>query len=198
MLYISLLNRLVGKKHKFKYLKVTLKQKYDSIKENLAKETGIKNPCAIPNLKKITINIGTKEAVADKKVLEKIVDQLSVLSGQHPVVTKAKKDISSFKLRRGMPIGAMVTLRGKRMWDFLEKIINIVAPKVRDFRGFKKNSFDGFGNYSFGFREQIIFPEIEYSEIDKIRGLQININTSAKNDADALKLLTLLGFPFKK
>lgn len=177
---------------------MTLKEKYISIKVDLQKELGIKNPCAVPALTKIVINVGTKEAVADKKVLDKIQEQIGKISGQHPVVTKAKKDISSFKLRRGMPIGVMVTLRGKRMWDFLDKLINVVCPKVRDFRGLRKDSFDGFGNYSFGFHEQIIFPEIEYSEIDKIRGLQISINTNAKNDKAAFKLLEKLGFPFKK
>lgn len=177
---------------------MTLREKYNAIKADLQKELGIKNLSAVPNVTKIVINVGTKEAVADKKVLDKIVLQIGKISGQRPVVTKAKKDISSFKLRRGMPIGVMVTLRGKRMWDFLEKLINIVCPKVRDFRGLKKNSFDGRGNYSFGFREQIIFPEIEYAEIDKIRGMQISINTSAGSDNGALKLLEKLGFPFKK
>ncbi len=177
---------------------MTLKEKYQSIKSDLQKELGIKNPSAVPTLAKIVINVGTKEAVADKKVLDKILEQIGKISGQRAVITKAKKDISSFKLRRGMPIGVMVTLRGKRMWDFLEKLINIVCPKVRDFRGLSKTSFDGFGNYSFGFHEQIIFPEIDYAEIDKIRGMQISINTTAKNNRDALKLLEKLGFPFKK
>ncbi len=152
----------------------------------------------VPQILKIVINVGTKEAVADKKVLDKIVEQIGFISGQKPVVTKAKKDISSFKLRRGMPIGVMVTLRQKRMWDFLEKLINIVFPRVRDFRGVNDKSFDGAGNYSFGFREQIVFSEIEYGQIDKIRGMQVTINTTAKNDNNALKLLKLLGFPFKK
>lgn len=177
---------------------MTLKEKYQSVKGDLQKELGIKNSSAVPALTKIVINVGTKEAVADKKVLDKILDQIGKISGQRAVITKAKKDISSFKLRRGMPIGVMVTLRGKRMWDFLEKLINIVCPKVRDFRGLSRTSFDGFGNYSFGFHEQIIFPEIDYAEIDKIRGMQISINTTAKSNANALKLLEKLGFPFKK
>lgn len=151
-----------------------------------------------PCVTKIVINVGTKEAVVDKKVLIKITEQMGLIAGQKPVVTHAKHDISSFKLRRGMPIGVMVTLRGKRMWSFLEKLINIVLPRVRDFRGMSKTSFDGRGNYSFGFKEQIVFSEIEYSQIDKIRGMQITINTTAKNNEGAVKLLTLLGFPFKK
>lgn len=136
--------------------------------------------------------------MADKKVLDKIVEQIGLIAGQKPVVTKAKKDISSFKLRRGMPIGVMVTLRGKHMWSFLTKLIAIVFPKVRDFRGVSKTSFDGHGNYSFGFHEQIVFPEIEYGSIDKIRGTQVTINTSAETNENAIKLLELLGFPFKK
>jgi large subunit ribosomal protein L5 len=175
-----------------------LQDKYNSIKDELKTELGLENSMQIPRLTKIVINVGTKEAVIDKKVLDKIVEQIGKIAGQKPVITKAKKDISSFKLRRGMPIGVMVSLRGERMWSFLEKLINIVCPKVRDFRGLKKDSFDGFGNYSFGFREQIIFPEIEYSEIDKIRGMQINIGTTGGSNKNGLKLLEKLGFPFKK
>jgi large subunit ribosomal protein L5 len=175
-----------------------LQDKYNSIKDELKKECGLKNSMETPALTKIVINVGTKEAVVDKKILDKIVDQIGKIAGQKPVITKAKKDISSFKLRRGMPIGVMVTLRGEKMWSFLEKLIDIVCPKVRDFRGLKKDSFDGFGNYSFGFREQIIFPEIEYSEIDKIRGMQINIGTNAGSNENGFKLLEKLGFPFKK
>jgi large subunit ribosomal protein L5 len=177
---------------------MTLQENYKSIKKQLQDELKIKNPMDVPRILKVTINVGTKEAVADKKVLEKIVEQIGLIAGQKPVVTHAKKDISSFKLRRGMPIGVMVTLRGKQMWSFLEKLIAIVFPKVRDFRGVSKTSFDGNGNYSFGFHEQIVFPEIEYGSIDKIRGTQATINTSAKSDKNAIKLLELLGFPFKK
>ncbi len=177
---------------------MTLREKYKSIRKQLQQELKLENPMEVPQILKIVINVGTKEAVADKKVLDKIVEQIGFISGQKPVVTKAKKDISSFKLRRGMPIGVMVTLRQKRMWDFLEKLINIVFPRVRDFRGVNDKSFDGAGNYSFGFREQIVFSEIEYGQIDKIRGMQVTINTTAKNDNNALKLLKLLGFPFKK
>ena len=177
---------------------MTLREKYKSIRKELQQELKLENPMEVPSILKIVINVGTKEAVADKKVLDKIVEQIGLIAGQKPVVTKAKKDISSFKLRRGMPIGVMVTLRQKRMWDFLEKLINIIFPRVRDFRGVNDKSFDGAGNYSFGFREQIVFSEIEYGQIDKIRGMQVTINTTAKNDNNALKLLTLLGFPFKK
>lgn len=177
---------------------MSLREQYDSIRKQLQTELGLKNIMETPTLVKITINVGTKEAVMDKKVLDKIVEQIGLIAGQKPVITKAKKDISSFKLRRGMPIGAMVTLRGERMWSFLEKLIAIVFPRVRDFRGVSLKSFDGHGNYSFGFAEQIVFSEIEYGQIDKVRGLQITINTTAKKDENALKLLTLLGFPFKK
>lgn len=177
---------------------MTIQEKYKSVKETLKADLHLKNVMQIPVVTKIVINVGTKEAVSDKKVLDKITEQIALISGQKPVVTKAKKDISSFKLRKGMPIGVMVTLRGQRMWHFLEKLINVVCPKVRDFRGLSRKSFDGRGNYSFGFHEQIIFPEIEYAKIDKVRGMQITINTNAENDENALKLLTLLGFPFKK
>lgn len=177
---------------------MTLKQKYNSVKGELQKELGIKNPMAAPVFTKIVINVGTKEAVSDKKVLDKIVEQIGLIAGQKPVVTKAKKDISSFKLRRGMPIGVMVTLRGERMWSFLEKLIAIVFPRVRDFRGMGRKSFDGHGNYSFGFSEQIVFSEIEYGQIDKVRGMQITVNTTGKTDEHALKLLEKMGFPFRK
>lgn len=177
---------------------MNIQEKYQSIREKLKTDLHLKNVMEIPTVLKIAINVGTKEAVSDKKVLDKITEQIALISGQKPVVTKAKKDISSFKLRKGMPIGVMVTLRGQRMWHFLDKLINIVCPKVRDFRGLSRESFDGRGNYSFGFHEQIIFPEIEYAKIDKVRGMQITINTSAGKDENALKLLTLLGFPFKK
>ncbi len=181
-----------------KQWQVSLKELYESKKSQLAADLKLKNPMQVPSISKIVINVGTKEAVVDKKVLDKITEQLGLIAGQKLVVTHAKRDISSFKLRRGMPIGAMVTLRGKRMWAFLEKLINIVFPRVRDFRGVARTSFDGRGNYSLGFKEQIVFSEIEYSQVDKIRGMQITINTTAKNNENALKLLEILGFPFKK
>ncbi len=176
-----------------------LQDKYNKeIKGEIQKSLGIKNPMAIPKLLKITLNIGMKEAIGDKKVIEKALEQLGVIAGQKPVVTKAKKAIAAFKLRIGDSVGVMVTLRGKRMYHFFEKLVNIVLPRVRDFRGISASAFDGHGNYSLGFSEQIVFPEIEYDKIDKIRGLQVNITTSARNDEEGKKLLELLGMPFKK
>ena len=176
-----------------------LQDKYNKeIKGEIQKSLGIKNPMAIPKLLKITLNIGMKGAIGDKKVIEKALEQLGVIAGQKPVVTKAKKAIAAFKLRIGDSVGVMVTLRGKRMYHFFEKLVNIVLPRVRDFRGISASAFDGHGNYSLGFSEQIVFPEIEYDKIDKIRGLQVNITTSARNDEEGKKLLELLGMPFKK
>lgn len=168
------------------------------IKPKLKKELDIKNEMSIPKMVKITINVGVKEAVGDKKVMEKVVSQISTIAGQKAVVKKAKKAIAGFKLREGDQVGVMVTLRGKRMYDFWEKLVNIVLPRVRDFRGVSQKSFDGQGNYSLGFSEQIVFPEIEYDEIDKIRGLQVNITTTATNDKQAKMLLEELGMPFTK
>lgn len=164
----------------------------------LQKELGIKNPMAVPRLLKITINVGMKEALTDKKVSEKVIEQISNIAGQKAVLKRAKKAIAAFKLRIGDPIGVMVTLRGKKMYDFWERLVNLVLPRVRDFRGLSLKSFDGKGNYSLGFSEQIVFSEIEYDKIDKIRGLEVNITTSSKNDEQGKKLLELLGMPFEK
>ena len=158
----------------------------------------IQNIMALPRLTKITVNVGVKEALDDKKVLEAVSAQISAITGQKPTIRIAKKSVAAFKLREGQPIGLSVTLRGQRMYDFLEKLIAIVFPRVRDFHGLSKKSFDGQGNYSFGFIEQIVFPEIEYSQIDKIRGLEVTITTTAKNDTEGLSLLTALGIPFVK
>ncbi len=158
----------------------------------------IQNVMALPRLTKITVNVGVKEALDDKKVLEAVSAQISAITGQKPTIRIAKKSVAAFKLREGQPIGLSVTLRGQRMYDFLEKLIAIVFPRVRDFHGLSKKSFDGQGNYSFGFTEQIVFPEIEYSQIDKIRGLEVTITTTAKNDTEGLSLLTALGIPFVK
>lgn len=178
---------------------MNLKQKYfEEVRPKLKTELGLKNIMAVPKLVKIVVNVGAKEALDDKKVLEAISAQITAITGQKPVIRVAKKSVAAFKLREGQPIGVSVTLRGQRMYDFLEKIIAIVLPRVRDFHGLSKDSFDGHGNYSFGFSEQIVFPEIEYSQIDKIRGLEVTINTSAKDDTQGLKLLTALGFPFVK
>ncbi len=163
----------------------------------LAKEFGL-NVMAVPKLKKITVNVGAKEGVSDKKVIEKIVEQLTVITGQKPVVKKAKTAIAGFKLKENDPIGVMVVLRSVRMYDFLEKLIKIVLPRVRDFRGVPAKSFDGQGNYSLGLSEQIVFSEIDYDKIDKVRGLQVNFSISGSNDANSRKLLELFGMPFVK
>lgn len=170
----------------------------EKIVPELQKELGIKNKMAVPKLVKIIISVGLKEALTDKKILEIVSGQLADISGQKPAVRTAKKSIAAFKLRSGDKIGLMTTLRGKRMYDFFEKLITIILPRVRDFYGVDEKSFDGHGNYSLGFKEQIVFPEIDYSKIDKIRGLQITIVTSAENDQKGLALFKKLGIPFKK
>lgn len=159
---------------------------------------GYKNPLACPKLTKIVLNIGLKEAASDKKVLENMSEVLAAISGQKPQVRRAKKSIAGFKLRQGDPIGLCVTLRGKRMFDFWEKLVTIVLPRVRDFWGVSPSSFDGQGNYTLGIREDIVFPEVDYVKIDKIRGLEITIATTAKNDKEGRFFLELLGMPFKK
>lgn len=176
-----------------------LKKTYQSdIKPKLKDKLALKNVMMVPGLSKITVNVGVKEAVTDKKVADKVAAQIGLITGQKPAVKKAKKAIAGFKLREGDPVGVSVTLRGKRMYDFWEKLVNIVLPRVRDFRGVSSKSFDGQGNYSLGFTEQIVFPEIEYDEIDKIRGLQVTITTTAQNDEQAKALLEMLGMPFTK
>lgn len=152
----------------------------------------------IPKLKKIVLNMGLGEAIQNIKILDSAVEELMNIAGQRPVVTRAKKSIAAFKLRAGMPIGCMVTLRGKRMYDFFNKLVNIALPRVRDFRGISAKAFDGAGNYALGVKEQIIFPEIDYDKIDKIKGMNISIVTSAKNDDEGRELLALLGMPFRK
>jgi large subunit ribosomal protein L5 len=152
----------------------------------------------IPKLKKIVLNMGLGEAIQNIKVLESAADELMIIAGQKPVITRAKKSIAAFKLRAGMPIGCMVTLRRKRMYDFFNKMVNIALPRVRDFRGISPKAFDGAGNYSLGIKEHIIFPEIDYDKIDKIKGMNISIVTSAPTDEEGRELLTLLGMPFRK
>lgn len=152
----------------------------------------------IPKLKKIVLNMGLGEAIQNIKILDSAVEELMNIAGQRPVVTRAKKSIAAFKLRAGMPIGCMVTLRGKRMYDFFNKLVNIALPRVRDFRGISAKAFDGAGNYALGVKEQIIFPEIDYDKIDKIKGMNISIVTSAKNDDEGRELLALMGMPFRK
>ena len=176
-----------------------LKEKYtQELRPALQEELGINNVMAVPKLTKIVINMGVGEAANDKKHLESALDNLTVIAGQKPIVTKARKSVASFKIREGWPLGCKVTLRGNKMYDFMERLIKIAIPRERDFRGLNPKSFDQQGNYSFGIKEQIIFPEINYDNIDKIRGMDICINTSASNNEDAKALLEALNFPFKK
>jgi len=164
----------------------------------LNEQFGYSNPMQVPKIQKITLNMGVGEAVGDKKQLDNAVADLEKLSGQKPVVTTARKSVAGFKIREGFPIGCKVTLRGERMWDFFDRLVQIAIPRIRDFRGLSPKSFDGRGNYSMGVREQIIFPEIEYDKVDKIRGLDITITTSAETDEEGRALLSAFSFPFKK
>ncbi len=176
-----------------------LQTKYETeVKKALLEEYKYTSTMQIPALSKIVINIGCGDATQDSKRLEEAVSELQLISGQKPVITKAKKSIASFKLREGQAIGCKVTLRGLRMWDFLDKIISISLPRVRDFRGVSRNAFDGRGNYTLGIKEQLIFPEIEYDKVAKVRGMDIVIVTTAKTDKEAYSLLELLGMPFRR
>ncbi|PMQ00978.1 MAG: 50S ribosomal protein L5 [Dictyoglomus sp. NZ13-RE01] len=176
-----------------------LRKKYkEEIIPAMMKKFNYKNPMAVPKLEKIVVNIGVSEAVQNPSAIESAARDLAIITGQKPIVRKARKSISNFHLRKGMPIGLKVTLRGDRMYAFLYKLINIALPRVRDFQGVSPSSFDGRGNYTLGIKEQLIFPEIEYDKIDKIRGMDITIVTTAKTDEEAKELLTLLGMPFKK
>jgi large subunit ribosomal protein L5 len=172
--------------------------KYESeIKESLAKELGIKNVMAIPKLEKIVINMGLGEATQNVKIMDPLVADLAAIAGQKPVTTKAKKSIAQFKVREGMPIGAMVTLRGDGMYEFLDRLISIALPRVRDFRGVSSKSFDGRGNYTLGLRDQLIFAEIDYAKVDKIKGMNVTIVTTASDDNSARALLKAFGMPFR-
>ena len=162
----------------------------------LIKQFGYENIMAAPRLVKINVNMGLGEAISNAKVLDTAADELATITGQHAVVTKAKKSIAAFKLRQGMPIGVTVTLRGDRMYEFLDRLVSIALPRVRDFRGISPKSFDGRGNYTFGLRDQLIFPEIDYSKADKTRGMNVTIVTTAKSDDEAFELLKILGMPF--
>lgn len=176
-----------------------LKQKYnEEVQAKLTEELGVKNVHALPKLVKIVLNMAVSEGKDNASAIEKASGNITVIAGQKAMITKAKKSISTFKLTQGAPIGVMVTLRGEKMYAFLDKLINIVLPKVRDFRGVSDKSFDGQGNFNLGLREQILFPEVDYKTIDRLRGLQITINTSAKNKEQGKKLLELLGMPFAK
>lgn len=173
-----------------KYLNETTKQ--------LVEQFGYKNVMEIPKIEKVVLNMGVGEAVGNPKVLDAAVNDMTLITGQKPVITKAKKSLAAFKLREGMPIGCKVTLRGNRMYEFLDKFMNVALPRVRDFRGVSPKSFDGRGNYAMGLKEQLIFPEIEYDKIDKLRGMDIIIVTTAKTDEEARALLKLMGMPFSE
>ena len=173
-----------------KYLNETTKQ--------LVEQFGYKNVMEIPKIEKVVLNMGVGEAVGNPKVLDAAVNDMTLIAGQKPVITKAKKSLAAFKLREGMPIGCKVTLRGNRMYEFLDKFMNVALPRVRDFRGVSPKSFDGRGNYAMGLKEQLIFPEIEYDKIDKLRGMDIIIVTTAKTDEEARALLKLMGMPFSE
>jgi large subunit ribosomal protein L5 len=170
----------------------------EQVVPKLKEKFNFSNVHQIPRLEKIVLNMGLGEAIQNIKILDSAVDELMVISGQRPVVTRARKSIAAFKLREGMPIGCMVTLRRERMYDFYNKLVNIALPRVRDFRGISPKAFDGAGNYSLGIKEHIIFPEIDYDKIDKIKGMNITIVTSAETDDEGRELLTLMGMPFRK
>ncbi len=175
-----------------------LQEKYiNEVVPALTEKFGYKNVMEIPKIAKIIINMGVGEAVGNPKALDAAVSDLTIISGQKPILTRAKKSLAAWKLRQGMPIGAKVTLRGVRMYEFLDKFMNVALPRVRDFRGISANSFDGRGNYAIGLKEQLIFPEIEYDKIDKLRGMNIVVVTTAKTDEEARELLKLMGMPFK-
>jgi len=169
----------------------------EKVVPDLMQKFGYKSVMQVPRLRKITLNMGVGEALGDKKILDNAVGDMTRIAGQKPVVTKARKSIAAFKVRAGFPIGCMVTLRGARMYEFLDRLVNIAIPRIRDFRGVSGRAFDGRGNYSLGVKEQIIFPEIEYDKIDAIRGLDISINTTAKTDDEARALLAAFRFPFR-
>ena len=176
-----------------------LKELYErTVVPALTKEFGYKNPMAVPRIQKICVNIGLGEATQNAKLMDGAVNELGQIAGQRPVITKAKKSIAAFKLREGMPIGCMVTLRGDRMFEFLDRLVNVALPRVRDFRGVSGKSFDGRGNYTLGMKDQLIFPEIDYSKVDKLKGMNISITTTARTDQEGLALLKHMGMPFKQ
>ncbi len=175
-----------------------LKERYaQEVGPALQKEYGYKNTMQLPTVNKIVINIGLGEATSNAKAVDAAVNDLKIIVGQKPVVTKAKKSISQFKVRAGMEIGAMVTLRGERMWEFLDRLMTVALPRIRDFQGVSPRSFDGRGNYTLGLREQLVFPEIDYDKVDKLRGLEVSIVTTARSDEEGRRLLQLLGMPFR-
>ncbi len=179
--------------------KARLREHYNkNVVAALKKDFSYSNPMAVPKIEKVSINIGLGEATGNSKLMDGAVNELSAISGQKPVVTKAKKSIAAFKLREGMSIGCMVTLRGDRMYEFLDRLMNVALPRVRDFRGVSSKSFDGRGNYTLGLRDQLIFPEIDYNKVEKTKGMNISITTTAKTDAEGLALLRHMGMPFRQ
>jgi large subunit ribosomal protein L5 len=176
-----------------------LKDRYQNeILPALQKEFGYENIMQVPQLSKVVLNIGMGEAITTPKAMDNAVNDITVITGQKPVVTRAKRSVAAFKLREGMPIGVTVTLRGQRMYDFLDKLTNVALPRLRDFQGISPDSFDGHGNYTLGIKEQLVFPEINYDKIDRVRGMEITVVTTARTDEEGRRLLTLLGMPFKK
>ena len=177
---------------------IGLRQRYDDeVQPALQREFGYANPMQIPRVEKVIVNIGLGEAIQNAKAVDAAVGDLAIITGQRPIVTRAKRSIAQFRLRAGMPIGAKVTLRGQRMYDFLERTLNLALPRIRDFRGIPTRSFDGRGNFSLGLREQLVYPEIDYDKIDRLRGFEVSIVTTARTDEEGRKLLQLLGMPFQ-
>jgi large subunit ribosomal protein L5 len=176
-----------------------LKAKYQQeVVPALQKEFNYKNPMQVPTVKKVVVNIGMGEAIQNAKAMDAAVGDLATITGQRPVITRAKRSVAAFKLREGMQIGCMVTLRGERMFYFLDKLMNVALPRLRDFQGVSPEAFDGHGNYTLGLREQLVFPEIDYDKVDKVRGMEVSIVTSARTDEEGRQLLKLMGMPFKK
>lgn len=176
-----------------------LKAKYQQdVVPALQKEFSYKNPMQVPAIKKVVVNIGMGEAIQNAKAMDAAVGDLATITGQRPVITRAKRSVAAFKLREGMQIGCMVTLRGERMFQFLDKLMNVALPRLRDFQGVSPEAFDGHGNYSLGLREQLVFPEIDYDKVDKVRGMEVSIVTTAHTDEEGRQLLKLMGMPFKK
>lgn len=176
-----------------------LKEKYQQeVVPALQKEFSYKNPMQVPTVHKVVVNIGMGEAIQNAKAMDAAISDLSVITGQRPVITRAKRSVATFKLREGMQIGCMVTLRGERMYYFLDKLMNVALPRLRDFQGVSPEAFDGRGNYTLGLREQLVFPEIDYDKVDKVRGMEVSIVTTARTDEEGRRLLRLMGMPFKK
>jgi large subunit ribosomal protein L5 len=176
-----------------------LKEKYrQEVSPALQKDFNYSNPMQIPGVNKVVVNIGMGEVIQNAKAMDAAIADLSTITGQRPVITRAKRSVAAFKLREGMPIGCMVTLRGERMYQFLDKLINVALPRIRDFQGISPEAFDGRGNYTLGLREQLVFPEIDYDKVDKVRGMEVSIVTTARTDEEGRRLLALMGMPFKK